>query len=126
VQVLRAWSAVDVGKAVNPLAVEGQIEGAFVQGVGFALSEEMIWDGARLANPTLMDYKIPTSLDVPYEICSIIVEAVDPDGPYGAKGCGEIGINGVAAAIANALAAATGVRFKRLPMTPERILKALP
>jgi CO/xanthine dehydrogenase Mo-binding subunit len=125
VEVLRAWSAIDVGKAVNPMAVEGQIEGAFAQGMGFALMEEMVWDGARLANPTMMDYKAPTSLDVPYEIHSLIVEAADPEGPFGAKGCGEIGINSVAAAIANAVAAATGVRFNQLPLKPERILRGM-
>lgn len=125
ISVLRAWSAVDVGKAINPLAVEGQIEGAFAQGLGFALAEEMVWDGARLANPTMLDYKAPTSLDVPYEIQSIIVEAADPDGPYGAKGCGEIGINAVAAAIANAVTAATGKRFNKLPLKPERVLRGI-
>ena len=125
IEVLRAWSAVDVGKAINPLAVEGQIEGAFAQGLGFALSEEMVWDGARLANPTLMDYKAPTALDVPYEIHSLIVEAEDPDGPFGAKGCGEIGINVVAAAVGNAVAAATGLRLTRLPLKPERVLRGL-
>jgi CO/xanthine dehydrogenase Mo-binding subunit len=125
ISVLRAWSAIDVGKAINPLSVEGQIEGAFAQGLGFALTEEMVWDGARLVNPTMMDYKAPTSLDVPYEIESLIVEAEDPDGPYGAKGCGEIGINVVAAAIANAVTAATGVRYNRLPLKPERILRGM-
>jgi CO/xanthine dehydrogenase Mo-binding subunit len=125
VKVLRAWSAIDVGRAVNPLAVEGQIEGAFAQGMGFALVEEMVWDGARLANPTMMDYKTPTSWDVPYDITSIVVEAADPDGPFGAKGCGEIGINAVAAAIANAVAIATGVRFNQLPLKPERVLRGM-
>jgi CO/xanthine dehydrogenase Mo-binding subunit/aerobic-type carbon monoxide dehydrogenase small subunit (CoxS/CutS family) len=125
VEVKRAWSAVDVGRAINPLAVEGQIEGAFVQGMGFALSEEMVWDGARLANPSLMDYKVPTALDAPYEIHPIIVEAPEPDGPFGAKGVGEIGINAVPAAIANAAAAATGIRFNALPLTPERVLRAM-
>ncbi|MFO1055671.1 MAG: xanthine dehydrogenase family protein molybdopterin-binding subunit [Dongiaceae bacterium] len=123
--VRRAWQAVDVGRAINPASVEGQIEGAFVQGLGFALTEEMIWDGARLANPTLLDYKVPTALDAPYEMRSIIVEKPEPDGPFGAKGVGEIGIVGVPAAIANAVAAATGARLRRLPLTPERVLDAL-
>jgi CO/xanthine dehydrogenase Mo-binding subunit len=125
VEVLRAWSAVDVGRAINPLAVEGQIEGAFVQGLGFALTEEMVWDGARLANPTLMDYKVPTTVDAPFEINSFIVEAPEPDGPFGAKGAGEIGMNTVAAAIANAVTDATGRRFNQLPLTPERVLRAM-
>jgi len=125
IEVKRAWSAVDVGRAINPLSVEGQIEGAFVQGMGLALSEEMVWDGARLANPSLMDYKVPTALDAPYEIHPIIVEAPEPDGPFGAKGVGEIGINVVPAAIANAAAAALGKRFNALPLTPERVLRAM-
>ena len=124
-QVLRAWSAVDVGKAINPTAVEGQIEGAFVQGMGYALVEELVWDGARLANPTMMDYKVPTFRDVPYDIHTIIVEAPEPDAPFGAKGAGEIGINVVAAAIANAVTAATGVRFSRLPLSSERVLRGM-
>ena len=124
-EVLEAWSAVDVGRAINPASVEGQIEGAFVQGLGFALTEEMVWDGARLVNPSLMDYKAPTALDAPYAIHSIIVEKAEPDGPFGAKGVGEIGINPVPAAIANAVAAATGARIAQLPLTPERVLRAI-
>jgi CO/xanthine dehydrogenase Mo-binding subunit len=125
VSVLRAWSVADVGRAINRMSVEGQLEGGFAQGLGFALAEEMVFDGPRLANPTLMDYKVPTSLDVPYEIHTHIVEAPEPDGPFGAKGVGELGINIVAAATANAVADATGVRIHRLPMTPERVLDAL-
>lgn len=124
-EVLRAWSAVDAGKAINPLALEGQIEGAFVQGLGFALTEEMVWDGARLANPSLMDYKVPTSLDVPFDLVPIIVEANHPDGPFGARGAGEVGMNVVAAAIANAVAAAIGERANALPLTPERVLQLI-
>ncbi|MFO1349558.1 MAG: xanthine dehydrogenase family protein molybdopterin-binding subunit [Gammaproteobacteria bacterium] len=123
--VREAWSAVDVGKAINPRMVEGQIEGAFVQGLGFALTEEMIWDGPRLANPTLMDYKVPTTLDAPYPIHTLIVEHGEPDGPFGAKGVGEIGIVPVAAAIGNAIFGATGLRLRRLPFTPERVLNGL-
>ncbi|MCW5773173.1 MAG: molybdopterin-dependent oxidoreductase, partial [Rhodospirillaceae bacterium] len=125
VEVRRAWSAIDVGRAINPVSVEGQIEGAFVQGMGLALTEEMVWDGARLANPSLMDYKVPTSLDSPYAIHPIIVEAAEPDGPFGAKGAGEIGINTVPAAIANAIATATGARLRALPLTPERVLRGM-
>jgi len=123
--VLRCWSAVDVGRAINPVAVEGQIEGAFVQGMGFALVEELVWDGGRLTNPSMMDYKAPTSADTPFEIRALIVEAQEPGGPFGAKGAGEIGMNGVAAAIANAVAAATGCRFNQLPLTPERVLRGM-
>ncbi len=122
---LRVWSAHDVGRAINPRSVEGQIEGGVVQGLGYALTEEMVWDGARLANPSLMDYKIPGSLDAPAEIQPIIVEALDPTGPFGAKGVGEPPIVGIGAAIANAVYRATGIRPRRLPLTPERMLAAL-
>ena len=126
VRVLRAWSAHDVGCAINPQMVEGQIQGGFVQGLGYALTEEMQWDeSGRLTNPTLMDYKVPTALDTPIEINPIIVEHPEPSGPFGAKGVGEPGLIGTAASIANAVARATGKRLYRLPMTPERVLDAL-
>ena len=120
-QVTEAWSAMDVGRAINPRLVEVQIEGGFVQGMGFALYEEMIWDGARLANPSLMDYKIPTSADAP-PIHSIIIEDPEPDGPFGAKGAGEIGLNAVPASIANAVNACCYGVSKALPLSSERVL----
>ena len=119
------WSAHDVGRAINPTAVEGQIEGGVVQGIGYALHEEMVWDSGRLANPSFMDYKIPGTLDAPPEIHPILVEDPDETGPFGAKGIGEPPIVGIAPAIANALAHASGVHLKQLPMTPERVLRAL-
>jgi CO/xanthine dehydrogenase Mo-binding subunit len=122
---LEVWSAHDVGKAINPGAVEGQIEGGVVQGLGFALFEEMVWDGGKLANPSLMDYKIAGAPDVPLDIHPIIVEKPEPDGPFGAKGIGEPPIVGIGAAINNALSAALGVRLNKLPMTPERVSHAL-
>lgn len=125
VRVLRAWSACDVGKAINPQMVRGQIEGAFVQGMGYALTEELVWDGPRLANPTLMDYKIPTLAELPAELHAITIETHEPSGPFGAKSVGEIGINAVAAAIANAVATATGCRLRQLPLTGERVLDAI-
>jgi CO/xanthine dehydrogenase Mo-binding subunit len=76
-------------------------------------------------NPSLMDYKVPTSRDVPFAMKTIIVESPEPDGPFGAKGVGEIGLVPVPAAIANAIADATAVRLRRLPMTPERVLDAM-
>jgi CO/xanthine dehydrogenase Mo-binding subunit len=124
-RVLEAWSACDVGKAINPGAVEGQIQGGFAQGLGFALYEEVVWEGARIANPSLMDYKIPTTLEVPHAVHALIVEEPEPDGPYGAKGIGEIPICAVAPAITNAIAAATGRRLRRLPVKPETVLGAL-
>jgi CO/xanthine dehydrogenase Mo-binding subunit len=125
VEVIEAWSAHDVGKAINPQAVEGQIQGGFVQGLGYALTEEMVWDGGRLANPTFMDYKIPGSLDVPYGIHPIIVEHPEPTGPFGAKGVGEPCLVGVAPTIRNAIAHAAGIRLARMPFTAERVLDAL-
>ncbi len=125
VRVLGAWSACDLGYAINPAMARGQVEGAFVQGMGYALTEELVWDGGRLANPTLMDYKIPTVAELPATLRAYLVESEEPSGPFGAKSVGELGINGVAAAIANAIADATGVRLHRLPMTPERVLDGL-
>jgi CO/xanthine dehydrogenase Mo-binding subunit len=93
--------------------------------MGFALSEEMVWDGERLANPSLLDYKAPTTLDTPFDIHTIIVEEPEPDGPFGAKGVGEIGLVPVPAAIANAVEAAIGARLRKLPLTPERVLDGL-
>ena len=122
---LQVWSAHDIGKAINPSSVEGQIEGGVVQGIGYALYEEMVWDSGRLANPSLMDYKIPGTMDAPPEIHSIIIEDPDDTGPFGAKGIGEPPIVGIAPAISNAIAHATGARLRRLPMTPERVLRAL-
>ena len=124
-RVREAWSACDVGRAINPGAVEGQIQGGFAQGLGFALYEEVVWDGARIANPTLMDYKIPTTLEVPHGVHALIVEEAEPDGPYGAKGIGEIPICAVAPAITNAIATATGAWLRRLPVKPEAVLAAV-
>ena len=125
VRVVGAWSACDIGRAINPLMATGQVEGAFVQGMGYALCEEMVWDGARLANPSLMDYKIPTFAELPETLRSYLIESDEPSGPFGAKSVGELGINGVAAAIANAVADATGVRVRDLPITGERVLRGL-
>lgn len=120
-RVREAWTALDVGRAINPRLVDVQIEGGFVQGMGFALYEEMVWDGEKIANPSLMDYKIPTSADSP-PIHSIIIEDPEPSGPFGAKGAGEIGLNPVPAAIANAINACCGGISPALPLTSERVL----
>jgi len=125
VRVVAAWSACDIGRAINPVMASGQIEGAFVQGMGYALTEEMVWDGGRLANPSLMDYKIPTFAELPEILRAYLIESDEPGGPFGAKSVGELGINGVAAAIANAIADATGVRLRQLPMSGERVLNGL-
>ena len=125
VNVVGAWSAHDVGRAINPQAVEGQVQGGFVQGLGYALCEEQVWDDGRLANPSMMDYKILAAPDLCGPIDVTIVEDPEPTGPFGAKGVGEPGIIGVAPAVANAVAAATNVRIRRIPLVPERVFDAL-
>jgi xanthine dehydrogenase molybdenum-binding subunit len=127
VRVVRLVAAADVGRAINPTVVEGQIEGAAIQGIGYALSEELIRDSVvpgTTLNANLLGYELPTLRDVPM-VEPIIVESIEPLHPYGAKGCGEIGLVGVAPSIANAIYAATGVRFRQLPITPARVLDAL-
>ena len=126
VKVLRVWSAHDVGRAINPVMVDGQVHGGVVQGLGLALTEEMVWgENGNLVNPTLMDYKIPGILDVPDFIESIIIETAEPSGPYGAKGVAENSLVGIPAAVSNAIANACGVRLRSLPFTSERVLIAL-
>ena len=126
VEVRRAWCAHDVGRAVNPVSCEGQIQGGFVQGIGYALTEAMKWnDEGWLITATLADYKVPGVLDCPTEIHPIVLEDPDPTHPVGAKGIGEPSLVGAAPAIANAIGNATGARLRRLPMTPERVLDAL-
>lgn len=124
VRVLRLVCANDVGRAINPMAVEGQIEGGAQMGLGYALTEELIVRQGRVVNPDLMDYRVFTAADMP-RIDTIIIETHDPTGPFGAKGVGEMGGTPTAAAIANAIYDATGVRMTELPMTPERVLAAL-
>jgi CO/xanthine dehydrogenase Mo-binding subunit len=125
VTLLRYTAFQDVGLALNPAAVEGQIEGSVVQGLGWALTEGFDYgpDG-RLRNASLLDYRMPTALDVPRIDC-VIVETPVPNVPYGVRGVGEVPIVPPAAAVANAIARATGVRMTRMPMTPERVLAAL-
>ncbi len=125
VDVVEAWSVHDVGRAVNMQAVEGQIEGGFVQGLGFALMEELVWSDGQLSNPSFMDYKIPGSLDVPARIHPVVIENPEPTHPFGVKGIGEPPTVGVAAAVANAVDHAAGVRIRQLPITSERVLRGL-
>lgn len=125
ITVLRCVQAFDIGTAINPRICHGQATGAIVMGLGYALWEELRKDNyGRILNPALRTYRIPTAQDVP-PIEIILVEQADPNGPFGAKGIGEIGINCIAPAIANAVAHATGVRLTQLPMTPERVWRAL-
>jgi CO/xanthine dehydrogenase Mo-binding subunit len=121
VKVLRVISAHDVGKAINPRAVAGQIEGGIVMGMGYALFEQLCFDDGRITNASLGDYKVPTPKETP-RIQALIVEKPYLSEPYGAKGVGEVSLFGIAPAIANAVASATGVRIKDLPITAEKVL----
>ena len=124
VDIIKFVAAHDVGKALNPMLVEGQIYGGVIQGVGYALMEEMILDQGKILNPDFLDYKIPTMMDTfPLDIA--LIETPDPHGPFGAKGIGEVGIIPVAPAIANAIYDAVGIRLKDLPFTCEKVLAAI-
>ena len=124
VRVRRIASAHDVGKSLNPVSVDGQIVGGVVMGLGYALHERLQFDQGRIINPSFMDYKIPSSQEIP-EITPIAVEVPLPEGPFGAKGIGELAIVGIAPAIGNAIHDALGVRLKELPLHPERVLEAV-
>ncbi|MYH70742.1 MAG: xanthine dehydrogenase family protein [Gammaproteobacteria bacterium] len=125
VEVLEFWAAHDVGRAINTASVEGQIEGGIVQMLGYALTEEMLWDNGRMINPTMMDYKIPGMADVPLKIHTLLIESPEASAPFGAKGVGEICAVGPAPAVANAIRNAIGVRINEIPATPERVLRAM-
>jgi CO/xanthine dehydrogenase Mo-binding subunit len=125
VELLRHVIAQDVGRALNPALVEGQMRGGATQGIGWALFEELAHDeSGQLLTGSFMDYAIPVAERVP-DIDTLIVEVPAPDGPFGAKGIGEAPVIAAPAAIANAVAAAAGVRLKELPMTPPRVWAAL-
>ncbi|MEL3892052.1 molybdopterin cofactor-binding domain-containing protein [Ferrovibrio sp. MS7] len=124
VTILKIVAAQDVGRALNPTAMEGQIYGGIVQGIGMALQEELIFEEGRPVNASFLDYKVPRIGDsAPIEIA--LIETNDPEGPLGAKAGAEPTINATIAAIANAVAHATGIRFKQLPMSPDRVLPQL-
>jgi CO/xanthine dehydrogenase Mo-binding subunit len=125
VQILRCTVFQDVGQAAHPSYVEGQMQGGTVQGIGWALNEEYFYgDGAGMANPTFLDYRMPTSLDVPM-IEAALVEVPAPGHPFGLRGVGEVSLVPPMAAVANAVHRATGVRMGHLPMSPGAILAAL-
>lgn len=124
IEVLRVVSAHDVGKAVNPPLVEGQLEGGVAMGLGYALHEELFLDEGKTINATFADYRVPFAQQIP-PIQLILLESPLPEGPFGAKGVGELGLFAIAPAIANAVKQAVGVRITELPMTPERVLAAL-
>jgi CO/xanthine dehydrogenase Mo-binding subunit/aerobic-type carbon monoxide dehydrogenase small subunit (CoxS/CutS family) len=118
-------SVADVGRCINPLSCETQDEGAVVQGLGHTLFEEMVYDGGQLLNGTLLDYRLPRADDVAGRLRCFFVENADGPGPFGAKGAGEGSLVPVSPAVGNALARLTGIRFRELPLTPERVWRAL-
>jgi len=124
IKVERIYSSHDVGCIINPLGVEGQIEGGIMMGLGYALWEELAVDGGRVINPNLADYKMPFTVNKP-EIKVDIVEEKLMNGPYCAKGVGNPPIALPGAAVANAIYDAVGVRIKDLPLTPEKVLQLL-
>jgi CO/xanthine dehydrogenase Mo-binding subunit len=124
VKILRFVAGHDIGKVINELAIEGQVEGGVTQGLGYALMEDIRMDEGSVVNPNFYDYRIPTMQDVP-DIESFFVESAEPTGPYGAKGVGEPALVPTAAAVANAIYDAVGVRMTSLPITPEKVVEAL-
>jgi CO/xanthine dehydrogenase Mo-binding subunit len=125
VRLVRVTSADDVGKAINPMLVEGQIEGAVVQAQGYAITEEFKTKDGRVLTDQLSTYLLPTILDIPEKVESVIVEVAEPNGPWGARGLGELPFLPLVPAIAAAIHDATGVWINEFPFTPERVLRAL-
>jgi CO/xanthine dehydrogenase Mo-binding subunit len=121
----RFISVADVGKAIHPEHCMAQEEGAAMQGVGHTFFEQLVYENGQLLNPNLVDYRVPTFNDVPEEFHTALIENGDGPGPFGVRGMAEGGILSVAPAVCNALDRATGVRIKDLPLTPERVWRAL-
>jgi CO/xanthine dehydrogenase Mo-binding subunit len=125
VDILRFTAFIDAGRAVHPSFVEGQVQGATVQGIGWALNEEYFFtEDGTMANSSFLDYRMPTSLDVPM-IDTEIIEVPNPRHPFGLRGVGEVPIIPPLSALANAVSHATGVRMNRLPLTPNTILETI-
>ncbi len=124
VEVLKITAVHDCGKAINPLLAEAQVEGGVVMGLGFGVMEKMVVEHGRVKNPQLTDYVVPTAMDAP-PIITKLVERPEPTGPFGAKGIGEPSLLPTAPAIVNAIQDAVGVRIRELPVTPEKVLKAI-
>ena len=124
IQLIEVVSANDVGKAINPQQVIGQIEGAVVQAYGYAVMENLISEAGRIKNPYLSTYLIPTALDVPINVKAVVLEYADPIGPWGARGVAEMPFLPLAPAIAAAIYDATGVWLDHVPFTPDRVVKA--
>jgi CO/xanthine dehydrogenase Mo-binding subunit len=124
-QILRYTALQDAGKAIHPSYVEGQMQGGVVQGIGWALNEEYVFnDKGEMLNSSFLDYRMPTSLDLPM-IDTVIVEVENPGHPFGLRGVGEVSIVPPMAAIANAIYRAIGVRLYQLPMSPSKVMAAI-
>src|SRR5262249_19696067 len=124
VTVHKVWAAHDCGRALNPVSVEGQVIGSVWMGLGQALQEEMVWKDGLLMNAGLLEYRSPSAVESPEGEC-IIVESVDPEGPFGAKEASEGSLAATIPAIANAIYDAVGIRLREAPFTPERVLAAM-
>ena len=124
VTVLKVIACYDVGKAINPQSVEGQMEGGAIYGLGYALTEEVIIQEGVIKTPSLSEYLVPTSLDIP-KVQTILLESGDGTGPFGAKGVGEPSVNSIAPAISNAVYDAVGIRIRGLPLTLEKVMRAI-
>ncbi len=114
----------EVGKVINPVLAAGQIEGGVAQGIGFALYENVVWQEGRMVNGQMTNYIMPTAMDVP-KICVHFEEIPYARGPAGAKGIGELPLDGTAPAIANAISHATGVDVREIPINPEKLMALL-
>ena len=125
VSVVRYTAAQDVGKAIHPSYVEGQVQGGAVQGIGWALNEEYVFDGkGAMENPGFLDYRMPVASDLPM-IDAVLVEVANPRHPFGAKGVGEVPIVPPLAAVGNAVSRAIGIRMHDLPLSPPRVRAAI-
>ena len=125
IRLVQVYSANDVGRALNPNLIEGQIEGGVVQAQGYALMEHLISTEGRIRNPFLSTYLIPTVADIPEQVHSLILEYPDPLGPWGARGMAEMPMLPLAPAIVAAIHEATGVWFDEIPLTPDRVVARL-
>jgi CO/xanthine dehydrogenase Mo-binding subunit len=124
VRMVKVTAAHDVGRVLNQLGIEGQVEGGIVMGQGYALTESLVIEGGKIRNPNFRDYKLVTAPEIP-EMDIVFIESMDGEGPQGAKGVGEAPAICIAAATANAIYNATGARITTLPFTPERVYRAL-
>ena len=125
VRVVRVTSAHDVGRAINPQLIEGQIEGGVVQALGYTITENFVTQAGRVLTPFMSNYLMPGVLDIPDRVESVIVESADENGPWGARGMAEMPFIGIAPAVIAAVHDATGVWFDEFPLTPWRVLKGL-